>query len=294
MRLGAAALWAPLLLGTAAACGDDASGGGPDGAVDGGGATGPITLGGEERPARLVLPADAPRPLPLVVLLHGYSVSATLQDAYFRTSQRARRDGFALLLPDGTFDDSENRFWHALPGFGGMVSDVDDVGYLLGIIDEAIAEHGVDPARVYLLGHSNGAFMAYRIACEAADRIAGMASLAGSSYPDATACPPSRGVPVLQIHGDADDTIPYEGTAEYPGALAMAERWAGIDGCAPTPTAAGTLDFDSGIDGAETEMQAWPGCDTGLDVQLWTIRGGAHLPAVSDEGIDAVLAWLVR
>ncbi len=250
-------------------------------------------VGPEERPARLVLPFEAEEPMPLVVLLHGYSVSAQVQDAYLRTTPRARRLGFALLLPDGTVDPSGNRFWNALPGFRGIESDVDDVGYLLGLIDEVVAGWAVDPARVYLLGHSNGAFMAYRLACEASERIAAIGSLAGSSSDDPSWCVPSEPVSVLQIHGDADDTILYEGEAGYASATDITARWAEYAGCATPPVAAGALDFDSSLDGAETEVLGYAGCAGDVAVELWTIRGGAHLPAVSDEGIDRALGWLL-
>ena len=58
----------------------------------------------------------------------------------------------------------------------------DDVGYLTGLIDEIIAAGWpVDPKRIYLFGHSNGGYMAHRMACDRADRIAAIICLAGST-----------------------------------------------------------------------------------------------------------------
>jgi hypothetical protein len=79
---------------------------------DAGVVPGTITIGPAERPARMVVPPqhDGTTPLPIVVLLHGYSASATVQDAYFGTTRLARELGFYLILPDGTMDAGGNRF----------------------------------------------------------------------------------------------------------------------------------------------------------------------------------------
>jgi len=276
-------------------------GGGDGGTVDASadasndaGPRGSITIGGD-RPARVVLPFDPSGPLPVVVLLHGYSISGTVQDAYFRTTRRARDNGFALVLPDGTIDDTGNRFWNALPEWMGRTYALDDVAYILGLVDELAGVIDVDPARIYLVGHSNGAFMAHRIACDAADRITAFVSLAGSGYLDPADCVASVPVSLLSVHGDADDTIPYAGTTGYPGVVEITERWAARDGCDITmPTAGDPIDADGAIPGAETEVVRYDvGCTTGFDVDLWTIRGGGHLPAITDEAIDGLIAWLL-
>jgi polyhydroxybutyrate depolymerase len=279
-----------------AACSDDSAGTPTDAgsSVDAPGTDrGTIMLGPGDRPARAFVPS-AEGEMPIVVLLHGYSINATLQDAYFRMTQRARERGFVLLLPDGTFDDSGNRFWNALPGFLGRASDVDDVAYLTSLVDEIEARYPIATDRVYLMGHSNGGFMSYRLACDRAERFAGLVSLAGSSYADGASCTPSRPVSVLQIHGDLDDTILYDGIAGgYASAPDIAARWAGYGECDATATPGAPLDYDSAVDGAETETLQYPGCAEGIDVQLWTIAGGGHIPGVTDDGVDAMLDWLL-
>ena len=62
---------------------------------------------------------------------------------------------------------------------------------------------------VLLLGHSNGGFMAYRLACEIPERITALASLAGAGLADPGDCRVSDvPVDVLQVHGLNDDTMP--------------------------------------------------------------------------------------
>ena len=191
--------------------------------ADAGSSTLPATLGPADRPARLIAPPehDGVTELPIVFLLHGYGASATVQDAYFMASAEARRSGYYLVLPDGTMDASGRRFWNATPACCDFApTGVDDVAYLTGLLDEAVAALPIDEDRVYFIGHSNGGFMSYRMACELSDRIAAIVSLAGSDFIGDMDCVPTQPVSVLQVHGDMDETIGYAGTAGYPSARA--------------------------------------------------------------------------
>ena len=128
--------------------------------------------------------------------------------------------------------------------------------------------------------------MSYRLACEASDRIASIVSLAGANFGDPADCNATAPLSVLQIHGDADDTVPYEGgsftTSSIPSALESAAYFAELDGCDPSPEAGDPIDLDSGIDGAETTVQSFTGCDAGYAAELWTIQGGGHIPELAE------------
>ncbi len=139
------------------------------------------------RPASVRVPSDYDPNVeyPLVILLHGYSASGGVQNIYFGLSNQVTALGFILVIPDGTVNSDGLRFWNATDACCNFdTADVDDVGYLRGLIAEAQANYRVDPRRVYLFGHSNGGFMAHRMACEASDVITAIASLAGSTYLD--------------------------------------------------------------------------------------------------------------
>ncbi|MDB4931913.1 MAG: hypothetical protein JWM10_4397, partial [Myxococcaceae bacterium] len=251
------------------------------------------------RPYRLVVPdANVPAtPSPLLIILHGYGVSGSVQELFFRMTREANTRGVLYAIPDGTPDASMRRFWNATDAccdFGHV--GVDDVAYLDAIIDDASARYAVDPRRIFLIGHSNGGFMAHRMACERANRIAAIVSLAGATFTDAARCTPSEPVAVLQVHGTADATIRYNGGANagfaYPSAATSVARWATNNRCAATTTSGTTFDLDTSIAGAETRVSRYDGCMGGA-AELWSIEGGAHLPAINAQWPALTLDWLM-
>jgi polyhydroxybutyrate depolymerase len=265
----------------------------------------PSTLGPDDRPAAVVVPAGyAPdREWPLVLLLHGYSADGFLQDGYLGLSLRLDDAGFILVRPDGTIDQDGFKFWNAMPAccdfFG---SDVDDEAYLLGLLEQAKAVFRVAPGRVYLVGHSNGGFMSHRLACRAAGEFSAAAVLAGSSYADAADCTPARAVSLLAIHGTLDDSVLYDGEAKgpvhgaaaaYPGVEEVVARWKTLNECGAAVEDLGSADFDIGVKDAETLRTAWTGCRDGSRVELWKMVGSGHIPPITDAFRDALIAWLL-
>lgn len=255
----------------------------------------PATLGTEERPASYTLPDnyDAAKSWPVVLVLHGFGASGFIQDAYLGISAQGTERGFITLTPDGTLNPQGQRFWNATAAccdFWG--SGVDDVSYLLGLLDQTAEFFNVDPTRVYLVGHSNGGFMSYRLACEAPERFAGLVSIAGSSFLKAEACQPAETVAVLQVHGTLDGTILYNGDDGYPGAETVVQRWAERNGCNSEVQTADSLDLDSAVEGAETTVLNWHGCNEGGAVSHWRLEGGGHIPGFLPAFANGALSWL--
>ncbi|MDQ3945143.1 MAG: hypothetical protein M3357_08360 [Actinomycetota bacterium] len=247
------------------------------------------------RPYGLKVPEgyDGQRPVPLVVLLHGYSSNGSAQNSYFRLGAQADRETFLLAYPNGTRDLTGNRFWNATDAccdFYGR--GVDDVAYLDAVLDEISSRYRVDPGRVFLVGHSNGAFMAHRYACDRSGRVAAIVTLAGMQWKDTSRCGASSPVSVLHVHGRDDGTIRYEGGSTpkgaYPGAVDTVGAWAGENGCSGSlgPTDR-RLDLDSWVPGDETTVERYGGC-AGVDVELWTINDGGHIPAFNGHWAEAI------
>ena len=265
-----------------------------------------VVLGSSNRPAVMHIPKDydGQTALPIIVQLHGYTMNADQQESYFQLASRVDSRQFFLVRPNGTVEASfdSHRFWNAIPNaccnFYG--SRVDDVAYLLGLINEAKSRFAVDASRVYLIGYSNGGFMSYRMACDHADQITAIVSLAGSTFLNEADCNASEPVNVLQIHGDRDTIVPYAGLSmngyAYPGAQETVERWASRAGCDVTQaTTRPRIDLDGRVNGDETEVTDYVDqCRSGFGVSLWRIRDGTHTPGLSDSFRDGVLDWLFQ
>lgn len=262
-----------------------------------------VTIGGD-RPTTLYVP-EADGPVPLLMLLHAFGGSGQWQEDYWRLGRVAASHGIAFLHPDGTMSSSgpKPRFWNATEACCDFDhTAVDDSAYLDGLIAEARAVAAIDPHRIFVVGHSNGGFMSYRMACEHADEVAAIAAFGSATFATPSDCRPSRPVAILHIHGAADRTIPYEGihtaTILVPGAVESTEMWAAYDGCEPK-----LIETDQRVDvAADAEGPAGPAesivsvasdCDPGGHVELWTIPGTDHFPELSATFADSVVGFLL-
>ena len=272
-----------LLLAVLAACGSDET-------------EGPRskTFGGD-RPADLRTPETLTdgKQYPLVMVLHGFGASGFIQAAYFGATALPTADEALVIAPDGIVNSGGMQFWNADPACCDLENQrPDDVAYLGTMLDDIIATWPVDPARVFVIGHSNGGFMAYRMACERADIIVGIMALAGLASTTPASCTPDEPVSVLHIHGTADATVPY--AANTVGAEPSVAQWAQHNGCSGIARTAGAmLDLDNAVAGAETRASATDGCPETGAVDLWTLEGSGHLPSLTAAFTPAVMDWLL-
>ncbi len=228
---------------------------------------------------------DANKPVSLVLMLHGYGSDALQTNVLFGLQYLVDDDNLLLALPEGTVDADGKKFWNATDAccdFG--KTGVDDVKYLLDLVKELRQWYAVDPKRIWVVGVSNGGFMALRLGCEAADVFAGVISYAGAGWLDASKCNPTAPVAVLQIHGTADTTVPYQGgtlsvgSAPIPSAMKTTSDWAQRNGCGSSPDAtAPPIDFDADQAGAETKITSWTGCTKNGATRLLSIEGSPHV-----------------
>ena len=243
-------------------------------------------------PVEVILPTgfDQDTDTPLLLVLHGLGGGAAQIEFYLGLAPFADALGYLYVRPEGTMNQSGARFWNATPAccdlFG---SGVDDSGYLRDLIEEIKRVLPVDPARVHIMGWSNGGYMAHRMACDHAEVIASIASLAGPTYDDPNSCNPEDQVHVLHIHGTNDMSVEYFGGfslgSPFPSAPQTSRIWAGKWGCSLTPDVNfPAFDLDAAVPGDETQIEQFPGCSAGGSSELWTIQGGAHGPAWTMDG----------
>ena len=239
-------------------------------------------------------------PAAVVMLLHGFGGSGRQMERYMRFERLADEEGFLYLHPNGSRRRGR-RYWAATDACCNLrPGSLADVKFLSAVLDEVGRKFSVDPSRIYLVGHSNGGFMSYRMACEHADRFAAIASLAGATWSNPRACRPSEPVHILQIHGTRDEIIRYPGGSlergvRYPGAVATTETWATYNGCSITPnTSSPNLDLDARLAGDETVVARYTaGCSAGGSAELWTIVGGGHIPSLSSDFAREVVDYLL-
>lgn len=214
---------------------------------------------GRTRKAIILVP-QTPAPesgWPLVLMLHGAGGSA---EQLYKTSDwvaLAEREGIVLVLPDGTPRDETARAsflrnpqtWNngtlnnlQLSDRSAIGKNINDVGFLMFLLDEISAKIPINPTRVYSSGHSNGSGMSYRLVGENPDRFAAIGVVAGHirSVLPARENP----VPLMQITGDQDPFVPLDGGMAGFGdnkaivgpAIDAPKQWALLNGFAEEPT----------------------------------------------------------
>lgn len=195
-----------------------------------------IEFGGRQRTALVhspARPASGGAPA-LMISLHGRGGTGRSQERTSGLSELADQAGFIVAYPDGI-----ERSWNdgrGLDSFAAQREAVDDVGFIIALIDRLVATRGVDPSRVYLSGYSNGGLMAMRLACERPERIAGIAIVARTLTRDlAAACTKGKPVPAIFVMGTADPLVPFAGGQQkiggsqqvaVLGAAETAQAWA--------------------------------------------------------------------
>jgi polyhydroxybutyrate depolymerase len=251
------------------------------------------TVGGD-RPVTVNLPTALTNPAPLLILLHSASTSGAHQERYMKLGPIAKKSGIIYIAPDGTMSPEGKRFWNASKSCCNKFNqEVDDVAYINSLIDEISAKTPVDPKRIYLIGHSNGAFMSYSFACKT-NKVAAIVAIAGAMDVNPE-CTPSAPVSLLDIHGTADKTIKINGGVmnanPYTSATETVKTIAQVNKCSNPTTS--KKNFEPTIKGAETTVINYS-CDTHTHLQFWKIAKGSHSPKLPSDFAQQVISFLLQ
>jgi polyhydroxybutyrate depolymerase len=230
-----------------------------------------ITVGGRERTYSLYIPRFLPSgPAPLVIGLHGGFGSG---EQFARTTgfdDRAESGGFLAAYPDGT---GVIPTWNGGRCCGYAAREgVDDVAFIEAVIDDISRRYAVDDTRVYAAGHSNGAIMALRLACES-DRFRAVAAVAGSL--EIESCAPLRPTSILMIHGTADQNHPLEGGVGD-NSISQVAFTSVADSMDTLVPAMGCSAADGEVKQGAITRTTWSACTDVAQVQLLVIEGASH------------------
>ncbi len=241
-----------------------------------------LTWGGKARSYRLHLPEKGLKPgqaAPLVVVLHGGGGNAHSAERQLGFSELADEHGFVAVYPNAV-EKNWNDGRNDPPG----VAENDDVGFIGAVIDAVTQEFGLDPARVYVTGPSNGGMMTQRVGLQLSGKVAAIAPvLGGLATPLGAMFAPAHPVSVLMIQSADDPWVPYGGGpvrimgGRERGAVLPAEEtvalWVKADGCgAPLSDALP----DEKTDGCRVLRTTWQGGRRGTEVVFLKIEGGGH------------------
>ena len=233
-----------------------------------------ITHGGLERDYTLYIPASysTGTDLPLVLNFHGYTSNAWQQAFYSNFNTVSDEEGFIIVYPEGTEDNTGTSHWNV--GWGG--STVDDIGFTSALIDSISAEYSINQDRVYSTGMSNGGFMSYQLACELSDRIAAIASVTGSMNMGwFNSCNPNHPMPVMEIHGTLDLSVSYNASSFTESIPDILDFWANFNNCNSTAIVI-NVPNTSTTDGCTAEHHIWENGNNGSTVEHYKIIGGEH------------------
>ncbi len=233
--------------------------------------TSSIIHDGVVRDYRLFLPSNYQNyeSLPLIFNLHGFGSNAFEQDVYTGLNNVADTAKFIVCTPQG-YENSWNVGW----GIGSMK---DDVGFISALIDTISAAYNVDLEAVFSTGMSNGGFLSYKLACELNDRIKAIASVTGAMVlSEAQNCTPAASIPVMQIHGTADDVVLYNGAAFVNIPIEdLVSMWVDIDECALNADTISVPDI-APSDGTTSERIEYNDCNGDSRVVFYKVTGGGH------------------
>jgi polyhydroxybutyrate depolymerase len=155
----------------------------------------------------------------------------------------------------------------------------DDVAFLNQMLDQLPMKYSVDVHRTYAAGLGDGGFMALRVGCSMADRVAAIAAV-GANYPKTMICLPSRPIAAIFIDGTDDPLVPYNGgtykARRFPvlSAEDSAKTWAKFDRCGEKPAQDKIPPQQKG--GKETKTYTYNGCQGDAQVVLYSVKDGGN------------------
>lgn len=250
-----------------------------------------------ERPAQVTVPSDytTSTRYPLVIALHARDAVPQASAAYLGAPQRVDDREFVLILPSGTPDTEGRLAWATEAGDSEFTPVApNDIGYVARLIEEARDTYRIDQGRVYLMGSSDGAFLALDIVCDDPSRVTAILAQAGALPADSSCA--TDPVSVLSVHGTADVEVPFGGGMLASGKTIMATvnltaGFAERSGCGLFAMPA-NIDLVPTPAGAETRVRSYSPCDEEVEVELWIVQEAPHTPDFTDDARELWFDWI--
>lgn len=246
-----------------------------------------IKSDGIYRTYKLYIPAiyNQTNAVPLVFNLHAYSFTNSDQESYANFKPIADTANFILVLPQGLIVSQAQDHNLGWDNFNTVADANKDLNFISNLIDSIKAQYNIDLSRVYATGYSNGGFMSYDLACYLNSRIAAVASVAGSMTTlHDSLCNPENPTPIMEIHGEADSCITYNGLPAQCLTLqtikclhidSLISNWVKRNNCSTSPIITNVSNSNL-LDQCTAKHYVYNGGTYGNSVELFKIAGGSH------------------
>jgi polyhydroxybutyrate depolymerase len=226
----------------------------------------PVAVDPPGRRVLLTRPAgEGSAPLPVVVVFHGHGAGAEAFAELTDLPAQGSQAGYLVVTAEGLARGADGkRGWQHR-------GDAEDAAYVDAVLDDLGRTECIDLSRVYLTGFSAGAAFTLAYACRHQDRVAAVATGAVEFRLGCT-----EPMSIVAFHGTDDVAVPYRDGAQglsLPGVKVRGTElnmgdWAALGGCDPEPVVERI--------GTEVAHRTWTACTDGVEIELYTVEGGAH------------------
>jgi poly(hydroxyalkanoate) depolymerase family esterase len=217
-----------------------------------------LNVGGTNRTMFVHVPSNLGQNRPLVISMHGLNQDINYQKGQAKWEQVADTAKFVVVYPAGV-----NNSWD--------ISGTRDTDFITAIINDMATRYTIDRNRVYVSGFSMGGMMSYHVANRLADRVAAIGPVSGYLFGNTVAS--SRPMPIIHVHGNADDVVRYEPYQNQQGVVAMLQKWRTWNGCPSTGTR--TTPYPTNRPNSKSIREYWGPCNNS-EVELITLDGKGH------------------
>lgn len=195
---------------------------------------------------------------PLVISMHGLNQDINYQKGQAKWEQVADTAKFVVVYPAG-----EGNSWD--------INGTKDTDFILAIIESMVTRYGIDRNRVYVSGFSMGGMNCYNVANKIANKIAAIGPVSGYLFGNTVAS--SRPMPIIHVHGNADDVVHYEPYQNQQGVVAMLKKWRDWNQCPSSGTR--TTPYPVNKPNSKSIREYWGPCNNS-EVELITLDGKGH------------------
>jgi len=246
-----------------------------------------IIVDGLKRHYSLHLPKNREneKNLPLMIVLHGAKGSYKKSEGFTGMNDVADQGGFIVTYPN-----AYHKQWNdgRLPGDTPSYK-VDDIHFLLTLMNQLEKKYQTDASRVYLVGFSSGGMMTQRFAMEQPGKVAAIAPIASSIPVPLMNKVTNKGVqpklpmPVMMVNGTHDPAFPWEGGKTRFAGIRVGQvspiettlnYWLTVNGGQQGNVESALLP-EKVHDGTQVEERIYH-THAGPEVVLYKITGGGH------------------